>query len=76
MSFLSSVNLSNAASMAALSVFPSTTRKFFCESGGGLTCYTWCQTVDWVLGVVEETHTHSSEEETSHGVLVRTRRLA
>jgi hypothetical protein len=38
MSFLSEVNLSNAASIAALSVLLSTTRKFFCESGGAVTC--------------------------------------
>lgn len=38
MSFLSSVNRSNADSMVLFSVFWSTTRKFFCESGGGLTC--------------------------------------
>lgn len=39
MSFLSLVNLSNAASIAAVSVLESTTRKFFCESGGLVTCY-------------------------------------
>jgi hypothetical protein len=39
MSFLSVVNLSKAASMAALSVFESTTRKFFWLSGGGVTCF-------------------------------------
>jgi len=38
MSFLSVVKRSNAASMAALSVFASTTKKFFCESGGAVTC--------------------------------------
>jgi hypothetical protein len=38
MSFLSVVNLSNASSMVALSVLLSTTRKFFCESGGEVTC--------------------------------------
>ena len=36
---LRSVNRSNADSIAALSVFPSTTRKFFCESGAGVTCF-------------------------------------
>lgn len=39
MSFLSVVNLSNAASIAEFSVLLSTTRKFFCESGGVVTCY-------------------------------------
>jgi len=39
MSFLSIVNLSNAASIAEFSVLLSTTRKFFCESGGVVTCY-------------------------------------
>jgi hypothetical protein len=38
-SFLSVVNLSKASSIAALSVLLSTTRKFFCESGGCVTCY-------------------------------------
>ena len=38
-SFLSFVNLSKASSIAALSVLLSTTRKFFCESGGAVTCY-------------------------------------
>ena len=38
MSFLSVVNRSKASSMVALSVLPSTTRKFFCESGGAVTC--------------------------------------
>ena len=40
MSFLSDVNLSKASSIAALSVLLSTTKKFFCESGGAVTCYT------------------------------------
>ena len=38
-SFLSVVNFSKASSIAALSVLLSTTRKFFCESGGAVTCY-------------------------------------
>lgn len=38
MSFRSVVNLSNVASIVALSVLLSTTRKFFCESGGWVTC--------------------------------------
>jgi hypothetical protein len=40
MSFLLSVKLSKAASMAEVSVFASTTRKFFWASGGAVTCYT------------------------------------
>jgi hypothetical protein len=39
MSFLSVVNLSKASSIAVLSVLLSTTRKFFWESGGWVTCY-------------------------------------
>lgn len=39
MSLRSCVNESKAASMAALSVLPSTTRKFFWLSGGGVTCW-------------------------------------
>lgn len=39
MSFLSDVNRSNAASIAEFSVLLSTTRKFFWESGGDVTCY-------------------------------------
>jgi hypothetical protein len=42
-SFLSFVNFSNASSIAESSVLPSTTRKFFCESGGAVTCYTDCK---------------------------------
>lgn len=38
MSLRSVVNLSKVASIVALSVLLSTTRKFFCESGGGVTC--------------------------------------
>ena len=38
MSLRSWVNLSNAASMAEVSVFASTTRKFFWLSGGCVTC--------------------------------------
>ena len=38
MSFRSFVKRSNAASMAEFSVLASTTRKFFCESGGCVTC--------------------------------------
>jgi hypothetical protein len=38
MSFLSVENLSNAASIVALSVLTSTTRKFFWLSGGAVTC--------------------------------------
>lgn len=38
-SFLLSVKLSKAASIAAVSVFESTTRKFFWASGGVVTCY-------------------------------------
>jgi hypothetical protein len=40
MSLRSLTKRSNAASMAELSVLASTTRKFFCESGAGVTC--WC----------------------------------
>jgi uncharacterized protein YjhX (UPF0386 family) len=40
MSLRSEVKRSKAASMAALSVFASTTRKFFCASGGDVTCWT------------------------------------
>ena len=39
MSLRSCVKQWKAASIAALSVLESTTRKFFCESGGGVTCY-------------------------------------
>lgn len=38
MSLRCSVKESKAASMADVSVLPSTTRKFFCESGGLVTC--------------------------------------
>ena len=38
MSLRSVVKRSKAASMDAVSVLPSTTRKFFCESGGFVTC--------------------------------------
>jgi hypothetical protein len=44
-SFLSVVNLSKASSIAVLSVLLSTTRKFFCESGGCVTCYISIRTV-------------------------------
>ena len=39
MSLRSCVKRSNAASMSAFCVFASTTRKFFFESGGCVTCY-------------------------------------
>lgn len=39
MSLRSVVNRSKAASMAELSVLLSTTKKFFCASGPGVTCY-------------------------------------
>lgn len=42
MSFRSTVKRSNAASMALFSVLLSTTRKFFWESGGCVTCYSKC----------------------------------
>lgn len=38
MSFLSVVKRSNVSSIVGVSVFGSTTRKFFCESGGAVTC--------------------------------------
>jgi hypothetical protein len=37
-SFLSLVKRTKAASIAAVSVLASTTRKFFWESGGAVTC--------------------------------------
>jgi hypothetical protein len=46
MSLRSWVNLSNAASMAAVSVLASTTRKFFWLSGGCVTCWNGCQVWD------------------------------
>ena len=39
MSFLSWVYLSKACSIVEVSVLASTTRKFFCASGGWVTCY-------------------------------------
>lgn len=41
MSFLSEVKLSNAPAIVEFSVFESTTRKFFCESGGSVICCLW-----------------------------------
>jgi hypothetical protein len=45
MSLRSTVKRSNAASIAVFSVLLSTTRKFFWESGGCVTCYLECQTL-------------------------------
>lgn len=58
-SFLSDVNLSNASSITDVSVLPSTTRKFFCESGGAVTCYSKYKSVQFLYGVlfVKELHT-------------------
>lgn len=44
-SLRSSVKRSNAASISEFCVLASTTRKFFCESGGCVTCYRVCQTM-------------------------------
>ena len=38
-SFRSLVKRSKACSIVEVSVFGSTTKKFFCASGGGVTCY-------------------------------------
>ena len=41
MSFRSLVKLSKAFSISEVSVFASTTRKFRCEEGGSVTCWSW-----------------------------------
>ena len=76
MSLRSCVKLSKAASMALVSVFWSTTMKFFCESGGAVTCYDHivCQTgapicLFAVVGAAIATYAYAREEEAGHRVL-------
>ena len=59
MSFLSVVNLLKASSMAALSVLLSTTRKFFCESGGGVTCYLALLHIPFLLKTERQAYSNS-----------------
>ncbi len=71
MSFLSVVNLSKAASMAAFSVLASTTRKFFWLSGGAVTCWAWLS----VLGCPYDrggiaTHPDAGQKQTRDGILI------
>jgi hypothetical protein len=61
MSLRSLVYRSNACSMAEVSVLWSTTRKFFCASGGGVTCcmrinilLDWQRIVDFLLRHLRE----------------------
>lgn len=75
MSFLSVVKRSKAASMAALSVLASTTRKFFWESGGAVTCCSGLSSVSlpsaaWSAMDGMGTYADTCEEEASHGVLL------
>lgn len=70
MSFLSDVKRSKAASMAAVSVLASTTRKFFWLSGGGVTC---CRRITVRLSAAERdqgTHADAGQEEPCDGILL------
>jgi len=70
MSFLSVVNLSNAASIAALSVLASTTRKFFWLSGGAVTCYRGYELgPDVESRRAGDTHANASQEQSRDRVL-------
>jgi hypothetical protein len=67
MSLRSSVKRSKACSMAAVSVLWSTTRKFFCESGAGVTCL---RVLALATGVrLRTTHANSSQQQPGHRVL-------
>ena len=75
MSFLSVVKRSKAASIVAFSVLLSTTRKFFCESGGAVTCYSFesCALETLLPHIIRReacgTYANACEEESGDGVL-------
>ena len=76
MSLRSEVKRSKAASMALFSVLASTTRKFFCASGGWVTCCAASVSVLLPLfllpcGAVDEAGTHADarEQHARHCVL-------
>lgn len=69
MSFRSCVYLSKACSIVETSVLASTTKKFFCESGGCVTC---CfSEIRWKIDSLRhaESYSDSSQQQTGHGVL-------
>lgn len=69
MSFRSCVYLSKACSIVGTSVFASTTKKFFCESGGCVTC---CSSeIRWKINSLRHATSYpdSSQQQTGHGVL-------
>lgn len=72
MSLRSVVNLSKAASMAALSVLLSTTRKFFCASGPCVTCcgdlVSGCQRSK-IKDQRRGPYANASQQQSCHGVL-------
>lgn len=70
MSLRSVVKLLNADSIAVVSVFASTTRKFFAWSAPALTCcstsqHLWCTAVNGSL----TPHPYSRQEQASYGIL-------
>lgn len=70
MSFLSSVNLSNADSIEAVSVLLSTTRKFFWASAPAVTCYTRSVSiVSRTSSIARNTYADTSKEKTCYRVL-------
>jgi hypothetical protein len=70
MSFLSSVNLSNADSIEAVSVLLSTTRKFFWASAPAVTCYPHLvSVVSRASSTARNTYANTSKEKACHRVL-------
>lgn len=69
MSFRSCVYLSKACSIVETSVLASTTKKFFCESGGCVTCC--LSEIRWKINSLRHAKSYpdSSQQQTGHGVL-------